>query len=74
MTESAACSRLTRESIMRATQTDPLFSVADIGVFPCAKCGKPMRLSYIEPTDPGFDVRTFECEKCNCTVKFVVTI
>jgi hypothetical protein len=56
------------------TQTAPLFSVADIGVFPCDKCRKPMRLSCIVPAEPGFDVRTFECEKCNHTVKFAVSI
>jgi hypothetical protein len=59
---------------MPSTQTDPLFSVADIGVVPCVKCSKPMRLSCIEPTEPGFDVRTFECEKCRHAVKFVVSI
>jgi hypothetical protein len=59
---------------MPSAQTDPLFSVADIGVFPCAKCEKPMRLSSIEPTEPGFDVRTFACERCNHTVKFAVSI
>lgn len=62
VTESAACSRPTQESIMPSAQTDPLFSVADIGVFSCVKCGKPMRLSRSEPAEPGFDVRTFECE------------
>ena len=36
---------------MPTTQTEPLFSVADIGVFSCAKCGKPMRLSCIEPAE-----------------------
>jgi DNA-directed RNA polymerase subunit RPC12/RpoP len=59
---------------MPSTRTDPLFSVGDIGVFPCAKCGKPMRLSCIEPAEAGFDVRTFECEKCNHKVKFAVSI
>jgi hypothetical protein len=59
---------------MPSAQTDPLFSVADIGVFSCVKCGKPMRLSRSEPAEPGFDVRTFECEKCNSTVKFAVSI
>jgi ssDNA-binding Zn-finger/Zn-ribbon topoisomerase 1 len=43
---------------MPSTQPDPLFSVADIGIFPCPRCGKPMRLSCIETTKPGFDVRT----------------
>jgi hypothetical protein len=59
---------------MPSKRPDSLFSVADIGVFPWAKCGKPMRLSSIEPTEPGFDARTFECEKCNHTVKFAVSI
>jgi hypothetical protein len=74
VTESAACSRQTQGSIMPTTQTDPLYSIADFGVFSCANCGKPMRLSCIEPAEPGFDVRTFECEKCNHTVKFAVSI
>ena len=64
----------TQVSIMPSTQTPLLFSVADIGVFSCVKCGKPMRLSCIEPAEPGFDVRTFECEKCNHTAKFAVSI
>ena len=51
-----------------------MFSVADIDVFPCVKSAKPMKLSCIEPAEPGFDVRTFECEKCNHTVKFAVSI
>ncbi len=59
---------------MPSTQPDPLFSVADIGIFPCPRCGKPMRLSCIETTKPGFDVRTFECEKCKNTVKYAVSI
>jgi hypothetical protein len=59
---------------MPSTQTNPLFSVADIGVFSCVKCAKPMKLSCIEPAEPGFDMRTFECEKCHHTVKFAVSI
>jgi hypothetical protein len=59
---------------MPATQTDRLFSLADIGVFSCAKCRKPMKLSCVEPSQPGFDVQTFECEKCNSTIKYDVLI
>jgi hypothetical protein len=59
---------------MPSTQSDPLFSIAEIGVIPCAKCRKPMKLSSIEPTEPGFDLRTFHCHKCNHTVKFAVSI
>jgi len=59
---------------MPSAQSDALFSVAEIGVIPCAKCDKSMKLSSIEPAGPGFDVRTFECEKCNHIVKFAVSI
>ena len=40
----------------------------------CSKCHKPMRLSCIEPSAPGFDIRTFECLACNTTEKFSVAI
>jgi hypothetical protein len=32
----------------------------------CGKCGSPTRLMGIEPhpSKPGFDVLTFQCEKC----------
>lgn len=59
---------------MPSTQTNPLFSVADIGVFPCANCGKPMKLACIEPSETGFDLRTFECEKCNNAIQFAVSV
>lgn len=32
---------------------------------PCAKCGGPTSLARIEPdNDPGYDLRTFECDAC----------
>jgi hypothetical protein len=55
-------------------QNDPLFSIADSGVFSCAQCHKPMKLSSIEPGKPGFDMQTFKCEKCNSTLKFAVAV
>jgi hypothetical protein len=55
-------------------QTDPLFSVADVGVFSCAKCERPMRLCCIEPLEPGFDVRTYQCARCKTTVKYAVSM
>ena len=42
---------------------NPLYSRAEVGILACGKCGNPMRLSQIEPAAPGYDVRTFECEK-----------
>jgi ssDNA-binding Zn-finger/Zn-ribbon topoisomerase 1 len=33
---------------------------------PCSKCGGPMWLARIEPTEkPDFDLRTFECPQCD---------
>jgi hypothetical protein len=31
---------------------------------PCAACGSPMRLSAIEPSSTGHDLRTFTCQSC----------
>jgi DNA-directed RNA polymerase subunit M/transcription elongation factor TFIIS len=31
----------------------------------CPKCGTQMMLARIEPQEPGVDLQTFECPKCN---------
>jgi hypothetical protein len=31
---------------------------------PCPNCGGPMMLSCIEPTDPGYEKRSFSCAAC----------
>ena len=59
---------------MPTTHSDSLFSRAEIGILACPRCGKPMRMSSIEPGSPGFDMRTFECAKCETTKKFLVAI
>jgi len=59
---------------MPSIQTETLFSVSDIGIFSCPKCNKPMRLVCIEPGEPGFDFRTFECEKCHNTARFTASV
>jgi hypothetical protein len=59
---------------MLSNQPNPLFSVAEIGILNCSKCGKPMRLACIEPNEPGFDLRTFECARCNAEEIFLVAI
>jgi hypothetical protein len=59
---------------MPSTHSDPLYSRAEIGILGCAKCGSPMRLSLIEPAAPGYDVRTFECVRCNSSERFSVAI
>jgi hypothetical protein len=30
----------------------------------CSICSAQMYLAYIEPEKPGYDVRTFECPRC----------
>jgi hypothetical protein len=30
----------------------------------CTACGSPMRLTAIEPSDTGQDLRTFTCKHC----------
>ncbi|CAN5472356.1 hypothetical protein BH10PLA2_BH10PLA2_28250 [soil metagenome] len=51
-----------------------LFSLAEIGIFPCHACSKPMRLSRIDPGEPGYDLRTFECAECKVERRFAVAI
>jgi hypothetical protein len=33
-----------------------------------------MRLVCVEPGKPGFDLRTFECARCNADETFLVAI
>lgn len=39
---------------------------------PCTKCGAPVILARIERAKPGFDLRTFECSKCNNADQYIV--
>jgi hypothetical protein len=59
---------------MLSTQPNPIFSAAEIGILNCSGCGKPMRLACVEPDKAGFDLRTFECGKCNTGTTFLVAI
>jgi hypothetical protein len=59
---------------MLSTQPNPVLSAVAIGILNCSGCGKPMRLACIEPDRPGFDLRTFECPKCNTGKTFLVAI
>ena len=59
---------------MSTVQANPIYSRAEIGILPCSKCGKPMRLACIEPSAPGYEVRTFECPECKTTSSFPVAI
>ena len=39
---------------------------------PCTKCGAKMVLARIEPAEPGYDLRTFECTKCNNADQYIL--
>ena len=45
---------------------------ADAQRMKCPACGKKMKLHHIEPVAPRFDLRTFECAKCEMGETFVV--
>jgi len=36
------------------------------------ECGAKMTLARIEPDKPGYDLRTFECTKCNNADQYVI--
>jgi hypothetical protein len=38
----------------------------------CPKCSAPMYLAIIKPEKPGFDLRTFECPRCQHVETLVV--
>jgi ribosomal protein L37AE/L43A len=59
---------------MPSIHPQPIYSRAETGILPCSKCGKPMRLTCIEPATPGYDVRTFECLECNTIRSFSVRV
>jgi hypothetical protein len=39
---------------------------------PCTKCGALMISARTEPAEIGFDLRTFECSKCNNADQYLV--
>jgi ribosomal protein S27AE len=46
-------------------KSSPLAEAIEPKPQPCTKCGAPTILAHIERAKPGFDLRTFECLKCN---------
>ena len=38
----------------------------------CPKCGTPMWLARIEPDEPNYDRRTYECAECDHSTTVVV--
>jgi hypothetical protein len=40
----------------------------------CTKCRASMVLARIEPAKSGFDLRTFECTKCNNVDQYIIEL
>jgi hypothetical protein len=59
---------------MPTTNIDVPVTRAETGIIPCRSCTRPMRLSCISPGLEGYDLRTFDCEKCDRSKSFVVKI
>jgi hypothetical protein len=59
---------------MPSIHSDTLFSRVETEIIPCPCCSEPMKLSCISPGLEGYDLRTFECEKCDRSKSFVVKI
>jgi len=38
----------------------------------CAACGSPMKLTAIEPSALGKDLRTFNCPRCNRVERHII--
>ena len=38
----------------------------------CAACGSPMKLTAIEPSATGQDLRTFTCPKCKRVQRHII--
>ena len=38
----------------------------------CTVCGSPMKLTAIEPSAPGQDLRTFTCPQCKRVQRHVI--
>jgi len=38
----------------------------------CTACGSPMKLSAIEPSDNGQDLRTFTCLRCSRVQRHII--
>jgi hypothetical protein len=56
----------------RAVQSSRLGVTFELKPQPCTKCQAPVVLARIEPAKPGFDLRTFECSKCNNADQYII--
>jgi hypothetical protein len=52
----------------------PKYKLVDNLRPPCAKCGRPLLLTRIEPEEPGFDLRTYYCAHCESNETIIARI
>jgi hypothetical protein len=72
VTESVASSRLFEGSIMPESSPLPDYINARIKRPACARCHAHMMLDRIMPARRGFDLRIFECPKCDHVHEVIV--
>ncbi len=72
MTESFALPAGPRWNAMANSKYDSATPVIALESGPCPKCEAPMMLARIIPGRLNFDLRTFECIKCDHVEKVLV--
>ena len=66
------CPRLFWRTFMPTSPRAPTLFRDRLMEAPCTKCGAKMKLARIEPDRPDYDLRTFECTKCNNVDQYIV--
>jgi hypothetical protein len=60
---------------LNVAMADPLdFKFVDNLRPPCSRCGGPLKLTRIEPEEPGFDLRTYYCAACESSEFIIAAI
>ena len=57
---------------VRSRSLDVTLEPAGPAPQPCTKCPATMVLAHIEPAKSGFDLRAFECSKCNDVDQYII--
>jgi hypothetical protein len=59
---------------MKITPPPPSCTHFQTTSLPCLTCGRPMKLTLIEPSGPCIELRTFECAACDTGASFLMAI
>ena len=59
---------------MKITPPPPSCTQFQATELPCPTCGKPMKLTLIEPRRARTELRTFECAACDSGNSFLMAV